>query len=126
MPETELNQTIAETIGRHGANAFAAPAKRASLLLMKRDAFQHEAEVRLIYVEQREVTPEPVFRVRCDPNEVFDEISFDPRLVPFERNEREAAIKAAGYKGSIILSLLYQGTLLQIAVSDTPVTRRTP
>ena len=50
---------------------------RAKLLLMKRIEFKHEAEVRLIYVEERELEKgkeEPLIRVQIEPNEVFDEL----------------------------------------------------
>jgi hypothetical protein len=122
MSEAHVQRELANAVGTYGPDVFTAPANRAKLLLLKRDAFQHEAEVRLIYVEQRDVPPEPVFRVQFDPNEVFDDISFDPRLVEFERKEREAAVRAAGYTGSITVSRLYENTLLNIGIGIAPPT----
>ena len=49
---------------------------RARLLLLKRDAFSHEAEMRAIFVQQRREPREPLFRVPVEPAAVFDEISF--------------------------------------------------
>ena len=59
-----------------------------------------------------EEPPVPDVRVmRIDPNSLFRSISFDPRLQPFETNEREAELRAAGYEGNVVRDLNYQGML---------------
>jgi len=88
-------------------------------MLLKRTAFSHEAEVRLIYVEHRLGANKPLLRVPIDPNEVFDEITFAPRLVEFERLERETTIKSAKYTGAVNTSDLYQSTLMEV-ILDVP------
>ncbi|HEV8413036.1 MAG TPA: hypothetical protein VGQ49_05545 [Bryobacteraceae bacterium] len=90
------------------------------LLLLKRLAFHHEAEVRLIYVEQRIERPvaEGEFvRIPIDPNTMFDEVAFDPRLVLFERREREETALSLKYTGAFRDDGLYQGRSLQIFLS---------
>ena len=49
-----------------------------------------------------------------DPNNLFDEVRFDPRLAEFERKEREALARKLGYSGKVTTSSLYLGTLLNI------------
>jgi hypothetical protein len=120
MSEAQLQQELANAVAAHGMDVFSTPSNLAKLLLMKRDAFQHEAEVRLLYVEQREVKPETVFRVQFDPNEVFEDITFDPRLAEFERKEREAIVRGAGYSGSVSHSQLYQNTMLEVLIDLPP------
>jgi len=47
--------------------------------------------------------------VKVDPNALFTSISFDPRLQPFELNERIAEFREADYTGEILRDLNYQG-----------------
>ena len=42
-----------------------------------------------------------------EPNDLFDEVVFDPRLSTDERNEREADIKRRGFTGKVTASGLY-------------------
>jgi hypothetical protein len=91
-----LLQEIANAIGRHGLQVFEVHSNRAKLLLLKREAFSHEPEVRVIYVQQNQEPREAIIRVPIEPSAVFDEISFDPRLETFERREREAMIRSLG------------------------------
>ena len=85
--------------------------------MWKRDYFEHEQEVRLLLIARRcaqnEAAP-PVRTVRIDPNAVFNSISFDPRLQPFETREREAELREAGYEGKIVQDENYQKILHQI------------
>jgi hypothetical protein len=115
-----LLQEIANAVGTIGLNVFEHPANRAKLLLLKRDAFAHEAEVRLIQVCHGSDSPDPVLRVQIDPNAVFNEISFEPRLAAFERKEREVAIRNLGYTGPFRESGLYDGVLLQVSLNRPP------
>jgi hypothetical protein len=87
---------------------------------MKREAFAHEAEVRLILVRHGSDSSDPVFRTHIDPNAVFDEISFDPRLEIFERKERETLIRNLGYAGPFRESQLYNRVLLQVVLDSPP------
>ncbi|MBI1896887.1 MAG: hypothetical protein HYS04_10210 [Acidobacteria bacterium] len=121
-----LLQEIANAIDRHGLQVFEVPSNRAKLLLLKREAFSHEAEVRVIYVQQNQEPRETSIRVPIEPSAVFDETSFDPRLETFERREREAVIRSLGYEGAITDSDLYQRTLLQVHLVDKDNTGSDP
>lgn len=114
LPSEALLREIATAIDQHGLSVFELPSNRARLLLLKREAFSHEAEVRVIFVQQN---PEPRparIHIPIEPSAVFDEISFDPRLGTFERKERELVIRSLGYTGAISESGLYQRTLLEV------------
>jgi hypothetical protein len=81
----------------------------ASSLCVKRPAFKHENEVRLIHFEH-DVNKynEQLFRYQFDAHEVIDQLMLDPRL---DANEAEIIkkeiTKRVGFKGSIKRSLLY-------------------
>jgi len=113
-----LLKQIANAIGQYGLSVFEEPANRANLLLLKREAFSHEAEVRVIFVQKNAEPHQEIVRIPIEPSAVFDEISFDPRLETFERREREAVIRSLGYDGSITESDLYQRTLLQVDLAQ--------
>lgn len=72
----------------------------------------------MIYVEQRETRSEDLIRLPIDPNVLFEEVVFDPRLLPFERLEREETVRRASYTGLISASKIYQGEALEIIVPD--------
>jgi hypothetical protein len=99
-------------------HAFANGKARARLLLLKRPAFQHEAEVRLVYVEERDIPRQELVRVSIEPNEIFNEVTFDPRLATFERLEREQTAKSIGYRGPFGESELYRGRLTEIVLAE--------
>jgi len=71
-----LLQQIANAVGTVGLNVFQHPANRAKLLLMKRQAFAHEAEVRLILVRHGADSSNTVLPIQVDPNAVFDSRRF--------------------------------------------------
>ncbi len=119
LSQTELTQSATNAIGQVGLDVFTVPENRAKLMLLKRMAFSHEAEVRLICVEHRLEANKPLLRVRIDPNEVFDEITFDPRLVELDRLERETTIRSVNYGGAVNRSDLYQPTLMEVML-DIP------
>lgn len=52
---------------------------QATSLLFKRVEFEHEAEIRLLYLSYSPPT-DNLFRYSIKPRELFDEIQFDPRL----------------------------------------------
>lgn len=116
----EILQSLANEIGLLGLNAFTEPRIMAQASLRKRHEFSHESEVRLMYVETRKNTNEPLIRLPIDPNVLFEEISFDPRLETFERNEREAVARSLGYKGPVVESILYKKTGTVISLANLP------
>lgn len=51
-----------------------------------------------------------------DPSEAFDEVTFEPRLAPTERESRENAARGLGYRGKFRVSDLYRQTRLEIVL----------
>ena len=93
------------SIFKNGLNAEAL----ARSLLIKRSAFRHEREIRLLYLEKENVKhPDGLFRYAVDPHALIDQIMIDPRLTLCEAEAFKREIRAkTGFKGSIKRSLLY-------------------
>jgi hypothetical protein len=110
----QIQQHAIDLIDRNGPDAVGRGILRADLLLLKRTAFAHEAEVRLICVDdERNTAINGFIQIPIDPNELFEEVSYDPRLISFERIEREAIAKSLGYTGPFGPSDLYQKFILE-------------
>jgi len=79
-------------------------------LLMKRLAFKHENEVRLIYdAWDEEITQHNIYKYDFKPHENISQIMIDPRRSYDEFKSLEKIIRlATGFKGEIKRSLLYQ------------------
>lgn len=80
----------------------------ARTLLVKRPAFRHEREVRLLF------TPHDFHRFGDDrlrypaePNVLIDQVMIDPRMDATEAANLKRQILAAGFKGQVKRSLLY-------------------
>jgi hypothetical protein len=74
--DAELKR-FARIVFKDGLNANAI----AQSLLVKRNAFEHEDEVRIIYFEGRQIQYENgVYKYPLDPHAVFDQIMIDPRM----------------------------------------------
>lgn len=114
LPRTGIYHHLEALLNRHGPEALGHGALRAELLLLKRDAFAHEAEVRIIAVSEARAEEEDRLAVAIDPSEVFDEVTFEPRLAPGEREGRENMARSLGYKGKFRVSDLYRQTQLKI------------
>ena len=129
----EISRQMTNLIVRHGPEAVGRGSLRAELLLLKRAAFAHEAEIRLICVDERanrgdgeirapHETPSAfvddetpgVVHMPIDPNELFDEVAYDPRLTTFERDQRETIAKNLGYAGPFWQSDLYSVPLIEL------------
>ena len=115
--EQIVEQEITSLINQHGLAAMKDGHLRAELLLMKRRAFQHEDEVRLIYIEGRDVPEAPFVQVPIDPNSVFDVVTFDPRLT-IDRSEREAMARRLGYTGRFGAPTTYNRIMALLAILD--------
>ena len=60
---------------------IASSTSQATSLLFKRVEFEHEAEIRLLYLStNQQPTSNNLFSYTIEPKELFDEIEFDPRL----------------------------------------------
>jgi hypothetical protein len=76
-------------------------------LLLKRKEFAHEQEVRLIY-QHSEEDPDDVALFPIDPNDLFDELVFDPRMSVFSVKAFTNYISSLGYAKPIVQSRLYR------------------
>jgi len=80
----------------------------AHTLLVKRPAFKHENEIRLIYSKKENTDPSDIYSYPLDPHSVFDQMMLDPRLTKEEAKEMKKKIKTAtSFTGPIKRSLLY-------------------
>lgn len=114
----KIKQKIADMIYQKGEKALYGGLDLAKLMLLKRPAFKHEDEYRLLYIEERSVPDQKILQVSITPNDVFDEVTFDPRLATFERMEREANATWLGYRGEFGKSDLYQKLLLDVHITE--------
>lgn len=80
----------------------------AQTLLVKRPAFIHEKEIRLIYFDKDNTVKSDVFGYKFDPHTLIEQIMIDPRMTKDEALSTKVKIrKATSYKGIIKRSLLY-------------------
>lgn len=112
-PEQNFAQTLANRLSRpEGPRYFSTPDGRAESLCTKRARFSDEREVRLICVGAGKLgTGDKVRRFKVDPNALFTEIAFDPRLLTFEQRERARKLETMGFKGRIIEDPAYVGVV---------------
>ena len=127
LEQNGLLQELANAIGSLGLGVFEHPSNRAKLLLLKRKQFSHEAEVRLIIVGKYPHSSDEIARVEIDPNALFDEMSFDRRLNPAERGEREATMRSLDMKVRFTLRIFTNGLccrwawMLRLRAHEEPV-----
>jgi hypothetical protein len=78
-------------------------------LLVKRLEFKHENEVRLIYSANDETddTTSPIYQYRFNPNDILDELLFDPRFDDRLYETKKAKFSAQGFTKTIGKSTLY-------------------
>ncbi|SNY98246.1 DUF2971 domain-containing protein [Halomonas sp. hl-4] len=80
----------------------------AKTLLIKRPAFKHENEVRLLYFEKENGKSGSIYEYDIDPHSLIDQIMIDPRLDCSEFRKVKADIQSkTNFKGRILRSLLY-------------------
>ena len=100
-------KAFARTIFKDGIT----PAAIARSLLVKRKAYEHEWEVRLIYIE-RETTNHPngVYQYDIDPQALFDQAMIDPRVPygEYVRFKKEVMKRTGLLDKRIMRSLLYR------------------
>jgi len=115
-----LLQEMANRIGGDRDVGFCSVVGNANLLLLKRDAFSHEHEVRLIYVDKNK---EFGNRVECpvDANVLIEDITLDPRLLPDQDAVRIKKLRDDGFRGTINKSELYSMTLLSVVLDNKPI-----
>jgi hypothetical protein len=95
--------TFGNEVFRTGLNSRAL----AETLLIKRVAFRHEREVRLLYLE-RDKTEKDIYAYPVDPHALIDQVMLDPRLPREVANfSKDEIRRRTGFKGSILHSQLY-------------------
>lgn len=95
----------------HFADGLGSDGKQiAETLLLKRNAFRHEKEVRLIYLAPETQPPEKDLHLyHFDPHELIDQIMVHPQLSEEEADTLKKRIReATNYKGEVKRSLLYR------------------
>jgi len=105
-PDFKLKE-FARTVFKNGLTAEAV----ARSLLKKRDAFEHEAEVRLIFFEaQRKKHDGGVYKYALDPHAAFDQFMIDPRMCykKFRKFKDEIVARTNIDQTRIKRSLLYK------------------
>lgn len=100
-------QAFAKTIFREGIT----PDAIARSLLIKRNAYKHENEVRLIFIEpDNKKHAKGIYRHGIDPGALFDQAMADPRL-PFEkflRLKKQIVKRTALIENQVKRSSLYK------------------
>lgn len=81
---------------------------QAETLMLKRLAFTHEKEVRIVYHYENCKPNENVFKYKINPNECFEEIVVDPRISKENYLKIKNLLIEKGFKNSIIQSGLYK------------------
>jgi len=105
LPEIRLKKYASEIFDNYGIeveNLFKS-------LLVKRTAFKHENEVRLLYceLEEREQNND-IFSYKIDPHSLIEQLMLDPRLDQAKTKELKAYIKnKTKFTREIKRSLLY-------------------
>jgi hypothetical protein len=91
----------------HFTNGNIRPEAIAKTLTVKRKAFLHEKEVRLIYVSDNRQA-DPVLRFGIDPYNLIDQIMIHPQLRVAEADRLKWTLKNyLNYQGEVKRSLLY-------------------
>lgn len=80
----------------------------AESLLYKRREFSHEREVSLIYSGDDGKCFKDTYHFSIKPNEIFERLTFDPRMDVELRKAYRLAFKQKGYKGRVTVSTLYK------------------
>ena len=95
------------------------------MLLLKREEFSHEAEVRLLFRDvRRERAPGPnVVQFEIDPSRLFDEVVLDPRADAATVGRLQDEIGTLGYAGAVRQSPLYRLPDFEITI-ERPGRRR--
>lgn len=81
---------------------------QASTLMLKRLAFTHEKEIRVVYHNHNCNPTDKIYSYPIEPNICFEEIVIDPRIPKDVYLEIKTKIQKAGFKNKIIQSGLYK------------------
>ncbi len=89
-------------------------------LFLKRKEFEHEAEVRLLYQFNKDGCsdqhPEVIWQFAIDPNMLFDDVLFDPRMDDATFRVESQRLRALGFAKPVTQSTLYKLPNLKIQI----------
>jgi hypothetical protein len=89
LKSADIHEYIGNLVERTRLTELGQGQHRANLMLLKRAEFHHEAEVRVIVVDDGKNNADELLRIPFDPNVVFEEVTFEPRLIMLEHEERK-------------------------------------
>lgn len=92
------------------------PLGRAESLLFKRSAFEHENEIRLIFLDNLIQGENDLYHYTLDPSDVIMDITFDPRMDDALYETYSSIIRKLDYSGRIGKSSLYRIPFIEISV----------
>lgn len=119
-PEERFAQGLVNRLSRdEGPLYFATPDGRAESLCTKRMRFSDEREVRLLCVGVGRLgAGEKVRHFQVDPQALFTEVAFDPRILTFEQRERADKLRSMGFEGTIVEDPAYVSVINVIPMTS--------
>jgi len=93
----------------------------AQTMLIKRNSFEYEGEVRLI-VRDKTKRNDDLLRIQIDINDLVDEIIFDPWIKPDLYEQKKNELIANGYTGNITRSSLYDKPFFKVKNMNLHIT----
>ena len=85
-------------------------------LLMKREEFKHEKEVRLVYYNHTGNEHGDLYKYTFNPHAIIDEIVFDPRMNDDVIDVFHAHLKSINFTGRVSKSPLYKLPNLKVSI----------
>ena len=106
--EYKTEKSLEEFLNNNGCLELS-PKHFAESLLLKRRAFRHENEVRLLFFgDAEDYDCKGLYRYPVDPHGMITQIMADPNIKPTcWRNEKATIMQATGFKGEIKRSKIY-------------------
>lgn len=77
-------------------------------MLIKRKEFEHEQEIRLIFIDYLKQAHNGFFEYKVDPSDLILEIAFDPRIERSIYETYSSVLRKIGYNGKLMKSNLYR------------------
>jgi hypothetical protein len=118
-PHESAAQVVVNEIGRSRESAFGDERGHAESLFIKRQAFDADREVRLVFVGSRGRNGRSLRYVPIDPNALFDEVVLDPRLGAEDERARQEEFRSLGFGGPVGKSGLYQRCFYEVPLWRT-------
>ena len=123
IPEAEITNRAKSAFSTEGQITFGSLFRS---LLVKRKAFEHEREIRIIHLDWGYDLPKnDIYQYDIDTHDLIDQVMMDPRISHEEFQSIKSEIKQkTGYRGDIERSLLYRlPETLTIEISQSIVSK---